>query len=324
MWKVEVDGKNILFHSICIFLSIAIALGAAELVLRSMTMSSGTGAGKLGQRWVAENWKPINSLNYRDYEPSGKHDKDGILFVGDSFTAGYGVGFTESYYYLAKQRLREKYESFNVGRPGAATRGELKNYLEYKQKYNIIPRLVVLQYMGDIDEYVRPPEWKPNIVLRKLGEYSEIVNLINTVVTYKKLGARYFNNVFAAYRDEKTWDLHRHDLALFFETVHKDEAAMILLIFPFLTNDYIDESATYVSKLKEFFQSACGKGDVLIDVTPLALSIPESERIVNAMDAHPSRRLHAALGELIARTIADSKDRIEAADVHQVHRCQPD
>jgi hypothetical protein len=46
---------------------------------------------------------------------------------------------------LAKRLLHDKYESFNVGRAGASTRTELKHYLEYKEKYKIVPNVVVLQ-----------------------------------------------------------------------------------------------------------------------------------------------------------------------------------
>jgi hypothetical protein len=144
-FMLKVDKKIVLFHSIFIVFSILIAFGVSEIVLRSISLSSGAGGGRLGARWLAENWKPTNSLNYRDYEPTGTHEKDSVLFVGDSFTAGYGVKFTETFYYIAKGLLHDKYESFNVGRAGASTRTELKHYLEYKEKYKIVPNVVVLQ-----------------------------------------------------------------------------------------------------------------------------------------------------------------------------------
>src|SRR5262245_35646214 len=131
---VRIDKKRALIRSMIYVFSILLAFGCAEIVMRSMSMSSGTGRGKAGQRWLTENWKPINSLNYRDYEPSGGSEGDSVLFVGNSFTAGYGVKFEETFYYVAKMLLHQRYQSFNLGRAGVSTKGELDNYVEFIKK----------------------------------------------------------------------------------------------------------------------------------------------------------------------------------------------
>src|SRR5262245_1873703 len=97
--------KRITYGAITIFLSLLLSFVAIEMLLRLTSFPSGTGTGKAAQRWHQENWKPINSLGYRDVEFDGSSANPQIAFLGDSFTAGAGVKFEETYADIVRKRL---------------------------------------------------------------------------------------------------------------------------------------------------------------------------------------------------------------------------
>lgn len=88
------------FYIIFILASLIIVFVALELIFRSDSFSTGSGAGKASQRWFAKNWAPINQMGYRDVEFSNGESKSVNIFLGDSFTAGHGVKFEETNYFF--------------------------------------------------------------------------------------------------------------------------------------------------------------------------------------------------------------------------------
>lgn len=73
--------------------SLTITLVLIEVFMRAIFIfSDGYGFSLMNARWFNENWRPINSLGYRDYEPSeAAPGLRRILVLGDSFAVGHGV-----------------------------------------------------------------------------------------------------------------------------------------------------------------------------------------------------------------------------------------
>ncbi len=68
-------------------------------------------------RWV------FNSDGFRDdeFKEKLKKNKENILLLGDSFTAGLGVEREDSFANLLAQKLNDRYETFNLGKPATGT-----------------------------------------------------------------------------------------------------------------------------------------------------------------------------------------------------------
>ena len=60
-----------------------------EIIFMFISLSHGSGEAYSGKIWGNKYWNPINQLGFRDEEP--KKGKNTVFFVGDSFTAGWGV-----------------------------------------------------------------------------------------------------------------------------------------------------------------------------------------------------------------------------------------
>jgi hypothetical protein len=287
-------------------------------------MTSGIGIGRANERWIRENWKPINTLGYRDYEPEITPGKGNIIFVGDSLAAGHGVPFDETYYFVTRKALSGRYNMHNVALPGASTRSETKNYLEFIDRYNVKPSIVVHQYFGNDMDDIYPSiaiEWRAPRWLRMLGQWSDVFSLVETVLTnWFNSSLGYLGSVRRAYEDPAIWSLHEKDLSAYLALLHGSQAKIIFLVFPFLGSAQADTlNAIYISKLKAFFGAHCNAGDVFIDVSPIANDLPPGHRTAGMLDAHPSSRLHDAVGKLISKIIAANG---HALSDHRVIACR--
>ncbi len=291
--------KRVAFYIISLLASLLLAIFVVEIGLRLVSFSNGVGTGKASQRWHEENWKPINKLGYRDNEIEN-NTKPTIIFLGDSFTAGYGVKFTETFYSHVKRIGGEKYRYVNLGQSGASTRGEEINLDVFLKTYNGNVELVIHQYFGnDIEDYMKPIAGHfRSSFLKLLVQKSELANLIGNYFFLKSFSDQYLLSLFTAYSDKATLDAHLSDLNRLHLRAHSLEAKVVFLIFPFLGDDNVlSQSAKYVLPLKKYFLENCRRNDTMFDVSPLALTLKPTERTVNPLDAHPSALLHTLVAE---------------------------
>lgn len=94
-----------------------------------------------------------NSLGMRDPEPA-KLPTDGVVFIGDSFTEGYGVGDSEAFPALVRAGLASRGVTVPVLNTGMGNNGNgrwIKFFEHDAAKFH--PRLVVFQVMAnDFDD----------------------------------------------------------------------------------------------------------------------------------------------------------------------------
>lgn len=294
--------KKFAFYIASLLLSLFLAIFIVEIGLSLVSFSNGLGAGKASKRWFDENWKPINKFGYRDHEIEKNGTKRAIVFLGDSFTAGYGVKFTETFYFQASRIGGEKYQYANLGQSGSSTIGQGKSLDFFLKTYEGNVELVIHQYFGnDIEDYIKPIANSARSPLRQfLIEKSELANLIDSYLFLKSSSDQYLRSLFSAYSEGAALDAHLADLKRLHGRVHALDAKVFFLIFPFLNDDQVlSQSEKYVLPLKKYFLENCKKNDVMLDVSPLALKLTPGERTVNALDAHPSALLHSLIAEKI-------------------------
>lgn len=91
----------------------------------------------------------INSYGFRDVEPSGDTSAPGVVFLGDSFTEGYGVAEEDAFVTLVREELGGT-RVFNAGHSGTHLKHYLRTYREHFKDQSGI-RLVVLAMLVDND-----------------------------------------------------------------------------------------------------------------------------------------------------------------------------
>jgi HEAT repeat protein/lysophospholipase L1-like esterase len=232
--------------------SMAVVLGAAELVLRRL--EHGKTAPSVApyitdwQDWdgefytvksAAAGWPP-----WEDYNSDGLRDREHevakppgvrrIACLGDSTTLGWGIRPEQAYPQVLEELLEsagEPSEVFNVGLGGWSTRQELIAYRRIARKYR--PDTVLLGIcLNDVAEMQnnlsRPPRWlaalhRRSAIVRRVvhaeeREIAEVDELFRAPDSPKVRSA--FARMFA-------------DLRVLRDEVAKDGARFAVLVFPF-------------------------------------------------------------------------------------------
>jgi hypothetical protein len=291
------------FLLVFVALSLFVAVGVTEFVLRGLAFSSGGGGGRAGARWDAAHWTPINREGLRDVEWAAPDGRPALVFLGDSFTDGHGVDFAQTWAAGVRARLPGQV-AYNLGKSGSSTLHEAARYRDFRRRTGIAPATVVLQYFGnDMQGRVGdPPQWQPWPGLEWLARHSEIADVLWTYLESTRSGVPYAEHYFAAYADPAAFAAHRADLLALVGDVHADGARLVLLVFPDLDSEAMMRRSqdAYVGRLRAVFAAGCRPGDLFFDATPLARGFDDRARVVNKLDSHPSPALHAALGARLA------------------------
>jgi len=121
----------------------------------------------------------------KDYEINKSPDIVRIIFLGDSYTFGWGVNIEDSWPKVVERLLNENsdnktYEVFNLGVPGYNTAQEVTLYKNKGLKYD--PDMVLIHvFSNDLsnftEEELEAKKYKQELNLKKLPEY-EIERLV--------------------------------------------------------------------------------------------------------------------------------------------------
>lgn len=327
--------KKLAFYAITIALSFILALIIVEIILRNLDYTSNLDTGKSAyERWMEKHWR-VNELNYRDLliAPRLSYQKPKVYFVGDSFTAGAGVDFKDTYYFKVGVQLESDYNFFNISQPGLSTLGEKSALLQFNEAINSKPDIVVHQYyVNDIEDYVPVPSWQPPSWLKPLERHFESAQLLDSYLINREWIENYKIALVNAYRTPSILEKHESDLKALHEHIRDDGGRVIFLAFPALGQSNIGDSAFVINEMRRFFSSTCHPNDIFIDATPTALSLAESRRIVSFLDHHPSPELHSLIANQIIKAIRrdnagggsyEAYETCESLKAAQVHSTEP-
>lgn len=291
--------------SISFILSI---LFLVEIIFMFIPRTHAVGYTNASKLWTKFHWKPINKFGYRDIDlaPDGK--KETCFFIGDSFTAGFGIKKADNRFSNLFAKKKDNVNVYNLGINAIDTGKEFMYMNEFIDKTNIIPDKIFLQYYGnDIDESAR----RNNVNFKGFTPHSNVPSFLNSFVRGSYLldylywlfprndSANYWEFLEEAYNSEKALNDHYADLDKFIDFSKKNSSEMVVILFPFL-QDLEGSKKLYTEKIKTFFES---KGVKVIDVTELVRDLPLSKVLVNNNDAHASK--------LVNQLIADELLKIE-------------
>lgn len=297
------------FYALTLVLSLAVALAIVEIVLRQLAFTSATDLGsRAQQRWYAQYWRPFNEMVFRDLPLAGRLDRPEprLYFLGDSFTAGAGVAFEDSYFFQVAWQPNPGYNAFNLGRPGASTRQELATLRDFDARTGGHARVVVHQYFSnDIEDYIDVPAWTPPPALKAAARHLDTAELLLAWHFNTTTGGRVNDALRAAYTTPATLAKHRRDLAALHDEIRAQGGRVVFLVFPGLNSDAIlQETGAVVAEMRRFFAATCRPGDRFVDATVSARQLSERARIVSTLDPHPSPALHRLVAQQLRQALA--------------------
>ena len=144
--------KKIFFTLLIIILSFIIV----EFIFRNYAASVSERPTLVRQNWLNKYWVPLNNMGYRDYDYYLKdlNDKNNVIVVGDSITAGFGIkDYRNRYPNLLQEKLGNKWQIINISIPGWNIQDKVGAVLEYPYIDEV--KLIIFQYYFDD----LAPEW---------------------------------------------------------------------------------------------------------------------------------------------------------------------
>ena len=304
--SIKVITKNIAlitFSTICF-------LAVLEIIFMFISLSHGSGEAFSGKIWGNRYWNPINKLGFRDEEP--KKGKNTVFFVGDSFTAGWGVKKIEDRFgEVAASELKKQGKAINeinLGRYGADTRLEYHIFETFIKKTKIKPNHIVLQYfVNDMDKLIpnnfkcnlptlNIPTWKKTMI-----EGSYLANYISNIYPTQNnynlpKECDYLEKLKSVYSNNSLWKKEENQLAKFQSYCKQNKIKMTIVFFPFMEDLTLAKKIGIENRIFLF----CKKNKVdFLDVTNLLNKIPREKRQVSIVDSHASDVVHKLVGKKI-------------------------
>lgn len=253
--------------------------------------------------WFKIYWKPTNLYGYRDHIIEHDPSKKTYFFVGDSFTAGFGIKNAKDRYSDLVSAKRPDINVYNLGINAIDTKREFIYMEDFIRNSTIKPDHIFLLYYGnDIDiaamnnrldlkgfftPYSDIPAWlNPVIRSSYFLDYLYWLFPRNDSVNYRDF-------LVDAYNSEETLEERYDDLSRFIDFTNDNAAELVIILFPFLQGLDASEEL-YMHKIRSFFESHNIK---ILDVSTLVQGLSPYKTLVNNHDAHAS--------VLVNRLIAD-------------------
>lgn len=286
-------------------LTFLIMLILFEIGFMFFPQTHGVATTRASALWVDKYYKPVNSLGYRDREPDLKTDKRVVLFVGDSFTAGYGNNHVkERFSDIVYSRLdTTKYDVYNLGIPGIDTRGEAAKLREYPLKPDVI---VLAYFFNDIEIAAADHGFKvevPPVYSGLPQPFKLLVSRLyfpNFIYWHlpNRSGEILDHFVRKCYNDPEILQTHLNDLSDIVRYKEENQAGMITVMIPFLPD--LDYSARFTGPVSDYLEK---NGVTIVTLEDEISKLPVRDRVVNKMDSHASFKVNEIIAQKLLKII---------------------
>ena len=307
--------SNFIKNTVLIVFSTLSFIAIIETCFMFVSLSHGGGEAYSGKIWGKKYWNPINYLGYRDEQPN--KNENTVFFIGDSFTAGWGVKDIQDRFgetvatelYKKGKRINE----INLGRYGADTRLEYHLFEKFISKTGIKPDQVVLQFfVNDVDKFIPKnkkcvsipdsnPRWK-NILI----EGSYLVNYINSLYPSNNSNLKtlkeceYTEQLKYVFNTDSIWNKEEYQLNKFKNYSTKNKIPLTIIFFPFMEDLKMAKELNIENRITTY----CKQNKIkLLNVTKLLDKVPREKRQVSITDSHASAEVHKIAGKKLASLI---------------------
>lgn len=246
-----------------------------------------------------------NKQGFRD-ENLKHEDKPALVFMGDSYTAGYGIKEeSQRFSNLVGEAINSNYEFYNFGMKGTGLKTHL-TLLEKSTKQNNV--LVYQILINDLDDYcarLMPLYNIYSVFTSKdymVAKSSFLLNYLYFNLPNKKIEKEYFSFFNSCYEEEAVFEEYKEELLYFIKTAKeiygfKD---VIIMIVPTLTN--IELSQNFDSSVTDFLKE---NSDAIVLYPKTELErLNSQERIINMHDSHPSVKVNKILANEILQILS--------------------
>jgi hypothetical protein len=254
-------------------------------------------------------------VGYRDKQPN--KNENTVFFIGDSFTAGWGVRDIQDRFgetaAIELYKKGKKINEINLGRYGADTRLEFHLFEKFISITGIKPKQIVLQFfVNDVDKFIPKnkkcttipiniPRWKKIMI-----DGSYLANYINKLyptsiskpMTLSE--CEYTEQLKFVYSTDSLWKKEECQLNKFKTYCIENKISLTIIFFPFM------EDLTLAKKLhiENRITAYCKHNNIkLLNVTDLIRNLPRQKRQVSITDSHASAEVHKIVGKKLATLI---------------------
>ena len=310
----NISLSNFIKNTVLIVFSTLSFMAIIEICFMFISLSHGGGEAYSGKIWNMRHWNPINKFGFRDENP--KNAKKTVFFVGDSYTAGWGIKNIEQRFgEITAHELKKKgtpTNEINLGRYGADTKLEYYLFENFIQKSNIKPKQVVLQFfVNDMDNFIirgnncinkiEETKWEKII---KDGSYlaNYLFSLYPNNSQNNKLSKEcdYLEQLKYIYNTDSIWKKEEKQLNKFKNYCKENKIKLTIVFFPFMEDLKLAKSLNIENRITRY----CKKENInLLNVTPLLLNTTREKRQVSITDAHASAHVHKIVGKKLATLI---------------------
>ncbi len=273
----------------------------------------------MGNTLVSQAWNEKyfhqNSLGLRDdieYPMTIAPGKRRITFVGDSFTAGFGVKNVDDRFVNRIRRRHPEWEVHAAAKPGldTSTEVDLMHNLTVSNHYQL--DVVVLVYqINDIGEVM--PGWVREYRQMMADDFrngwlcrnSYFVNLFyhRWQLRQNAFMRKYFDEVESAYQGQ-LWEIEKVGL-LAMQNLTRMRGGTLLLVVTF---PYMDQALRFKPVHEQLDRYWKEQGVPHLDLLPVFSNLPPAQLVANPHDAHPNESAHElaarAMEEFLKRAIA--------------------
>jgi hypothetical protein len=255
--------------------------------------------------WYVLHGGPKNSNQFRDEEFTMKKDKLAV-FLGDSFTKGFGINnYKKRYSNIIEQNT--EYETWNMGVQGADATTYI-GLLQHSTKY--IPDVLFVQfYFNDITTsgnrfniYYQSDEKPSNYNVELL----KVSYLVNQFYCYQQINksskSDYIEYIDQLVLNQEVWLDHSTDVQNIKRLCDSLRTDLRAIVFPYLIDPSL--SHNYTESLKAVLDSLRVP---TIHVEDLIEDLTVKQRIVNKNDPHASALVNQRLAEKIIEMLSQKE-----------------
>ncbi len=300
-----------------LFVPIVLLFVALEIGFMFVAQSQEGGQTLASHIWFERYWQPMTG-DYRDSPKSDTLNKQKVLLVGDSFTAGHGLKSADERFgnVLAEKLGTKQFTTYNLGISGSDTQDEFKRLV----KFGVKPNVLVLQYFpNDIEKVAQ----QHGLVPGAFTPYSDVPRAFQSLFIKSYLFnylywqfphgnfAPFATYVQTAYTRPDIINGHLSDLNQFVEYAKASHARLYVVLFPFVHD--IQKSAGYTKPVVDFFQ----KNNVpVLEVGRLIGDIDVKDRVVGRNDGHASALVNQRVGEALFNLMESTSRVAGAPSIH--------
>ncbi len=303
-------GKSRLTGLMVTLTTLLIFLIGGETYLRVFYITTdGYGFTAMNYWWYKDfGWSHLNSLGYRDYEPTPDdpaHPLTRVAVLGDLFVMGHGINnLDDTFPQQLERMLGTGYDVNVIAESGWDSDVELYNLDQYPLRPNIV---ILSYYLNDIDYLMNDPALNPdnnfsfpqNPALAWIIRTFFLPNYIYYDLmqfTSSTRAGNFADDLISAHLNDTLWNEQVPRLYEMVKWAHDHNARMIALVWPQLAA--VDASTPATARVSDFFRS---QGVQVVDMTDVLRGKSVGEITVNRFDSHPSVEAdHLAAEQLYA------------------------